>query len=59
MLPLPHPDAHPDIYDILNLCIHHNLNVCAIRWHELLIDVRSCLPDTALRRVHTAPAADL
>lgn len=53
----PHPN--PDIYHFLNPCIHHNLDICAICWHKLLIDVWSCLSDAALRRVNTASAANL
>lgn len=43
----------------LNPYIHHNLDICAICWHKLLIDVRPCLSDAALRRVNAASAANL
>lgn len=51
--------SHPDIFNLLNPCIHHNLDICAICWHKLLIDVWPCLSDAALRRVNAAPAANL
>lgn len=59
LLSLPKPPPHLDIYSLLNPCIHHNLDICAICWHKLLIDVWPCLSDAALRRVNAASAANL